>query len=213
MAEPVHLAIIGAGSVGSELARGWVRASHPVTLGVRNPDKPEVRALVEELGGSARAVPVAEAVGDADVVVLAVPWSATEEVVGTFPALDGKIVVDATNPLTSDLSGHALDEGTSGAEQVQSWAPGARVVKAFNTIGSHRFNQPQFGAETASMFVAGDDADAKEVVLALADELGFDPVDVGALQHARQLEHLALLWIRMTYVEQAGNIAFRLIRD
>ena len=200
----MKIAVIGTGTVGSALARGFSRAGHDVILGSRRPEDDEVRALAEETGAAA-AVRPAEAAGRAEVVVLAVPWAAARAAVEGLGDLGGKILVDATNPLGPGL---ALVAEPSGGELVARWARGARVVKAFNTIGAEvmatadRFDPPPV------LFLAGDDGDAKETVALLAAELGFDPVDAGALQRSRHLEHLAVLWIHRAIT--TGNRRFGL---
>ena len=200
----MKIAVIGTGTVGSALTRGFSRAGHDVILGSRRPEDDEVRALAEETGAAA-AVRPAEAAGRAEVVVLAVPWAAARAAVEGLGDLGGKILVDATNPLGPGL---ALVAEPSGGELVARWARGARVVKAFNSIGAEvmatadRFDPPPV------LFLAGDDGDAKETVALLAAELGLDPVDAGALQRARHLEHLAVLWIHRAMA--TGNRRFGL---
>jgi predicted dinucleotide-binding enzyme len=117
-------------------------------------------------------------------------------------------------PLASatDLSGLALGTTTSAAEQVAQWAPGARVVKAFNTVGSNIMADPSFGSNRALLFYCGDDAAAKQTVKSLAGELGFDAQDSGPLRQARLLEPFALLWISLAYGQGYGReFAFQLI--
>jgi predicted dinucleotide-binding enzyme len=104
--------------------------------------------------------------------------------------------VDVTNPTTPDYSGLAL-VGTSAAEQIQARVPGARVVKAFNSALAARQADPQIKGTQLDGFVAGDDADAKAVVLELAKSIGFRPIDAGPLAMARALEALALLNITL----------------
>jgi len=209
----MRIAIIGAGNVGGTLGKMWAAKDHEVAFGVRRPNDAKVQALLTATGKRARAVSVKDAVAGAEVVLLATPWSATEAALREAGELRGKVVVDATNPLKSDLSGLAIGHSTSAAEQVAGWAPGARVVKAFNTIGAAHMADPRFGTQRASMFICGDDASAKATVVRLAGELGFDPVDCGPLTQARLLEPLAMLWISMAYAYGAGpNIGFALLR-
>jgi len=209
----MRIAIIGAGNVGGTLGKMWAAKDHEVAFGVRRPNDAKVQALLTATGKRARAVSVKDAVAGAEVVLLATPWSATEAALRDAGELRGKVVVDATNPLKSDLSGLAIGHSTSAAEQVAGWAPGARVVKAFNTIGAAHMADPRFGTQRASMFICGDDASAKATVVRLAGELGFDPVDCGPLTQARLLEPLAMLWISMAYAYGAGpNIGFALLR-
>ena len=187
----MEIAIIGTGSVGSALARGFARAGHGVVLGSRRPVAEEVRTLAQEVGGGA-AEP-AEAAGRAEAVVLAVPWGAAQDSVEALGDLGGRILMDATNPLGE---GFSLVADPSGGERVAGWARGGRVVKAFNTVGAEVMETVQRYDPPPVLFLAGDDADAREVVAGLARDLGFEPLDVGGLEHARHLEHLAVLWIR-----------------
>ena len=209
----MKIAIIGAGNVGGTLGKAWAAKGHEIVFGVRDPRAAKVQELVRATGGRTRATGVREAAADAEVVVLATPWSATEDAVRAAGSLAGKLVVDATNPLTPDFSGLALGHTTSAAEAVARWAPGAGVVKAFNTTGAVNMANPDFGAERASMFVCGDDAAAKRTVAGLAEALGFEAVDAGPLTQARFLEPLAMLWISMAYAYGHGTgIAFKLLR-
>lgn len=207
----MRIGIIGAGSVGGALGRGWSHAGHEVTFGVRDASDPKVTKLVEETG--AKAATVAEAAAFGEVVVLATPWEGTQDAIRHAGDLSGKIVFDCTNPLAPQLSGLTHGGSNSGGEQVAAWAKGARVVKVFNTIGANNMTNPDFNGVSATMFYCGDDADAKAVAAKLAADLGFDPVDAGALDQARLLEPLALLWIRLAYVQKMGReIGFKLMR-
>ncbi len=207
----MKIGIIGAGSVGGALGRGWARAGHEVTFGVRDASEPKVRSLLEETG--ARAASVGEAAAGAEVVVFATPWEATQDAVKNAGDLAGKVVFDCTNPLAPKLAGLTHGFDTSAAEQVASWAPGARVVKIFNTTGANNMENPDFNGVAATMFYCGDDADAKGIAGKLAADLGLDPVDAGNLEQARLLEPLALLWIRLAYVQGLGReIAFKLMK-
>jgi 8-hydroxy-5-deazaflavin:NADPH oxidoreductase len=183
-----------------------------VMFGVRDVSDPKVAKLLQEAPG-ARAGSVVEAAQFGEVVALATPWEATEDAVRNAGGLAGKIVFDCTNPLAPQLSGLTHGHDTSGGEQVANWAPGARVVKVFNTIGANQMENPDFNGVAATMFYCGDDGDAKAAAARLAADLGFDPVDAGRLDQARLLEPLALLWIRLAYVQKMGrDIGFRLMR-
>jgi predicted dinucleotide-binding enzyme len=209
----MRITIIGAGAVGGNLARGWVRQGHTVVFGARDPTGLKLRPLLAELGGSASALPVAEAAKQGEVVVLATPWEATLDIVRNAGDLRGKIVIDTTNPLAPRLSGLTLGLTTSAAEEVARTAAGARVVKCFNTTGANNYLAPRYGDDAATMFYCGDDAEAKATVRRLGEDLGFDMVDAGPLSQARLLEPLALLWISLAYPGGLGReIAFRLMR-
>ena len=159
-----------------------------------------------------------DAARDADVVVFATPWKATPAAVESAGALTGKVVIDCTNPFAPGLTGLDVPDGKSGAEAVAALAPGARVVKAFNTTGFNIMANPVFPEGQATMFYCGDDVSAKRVAHQLASELGFDPIDAGPLSRARVLESMALLWVSLAMGGVAGgaelgrDIAFRLAR-
>lgn len=210
----MDLAIIGTGNVGAALGSRWAaEGGHRVIFGTRDPQSEKARQLVARAGGGARAATPAEAAAGAEVVVLATPWGATEEVVRSLGDLSGKIVVDCTNPLTADLSGLVVGSGTSGGEEVAKWAAGARVVKAFNTTGSGNMTDAGYGAERLAMLLCGDDDEAKAVVAGLAEQLGFEAIDAGPIGRARQLEQLAVLWIALAYQQGLGSdFGFALLR-
>jgi predicted dinucleotide-binding enzyme len=209
----MRIAIIGAGNVGGTLGKMWAAKGHEVAFGVRSPNDAKVQTLVTVTGQRARAVSMKDAVVGAEVVALATPWSAVESAIKDAGDLRGKVLVDATNPLKPDLSGLALGHSTSAGAHVAAWAPGAKVVKAFNTIGAAHMADPRFGTQRANMFLCGDDTGAKTMVAGLAGDLGFDPVDCGPLTQARLLDPLAMLWISMVYAYGAGpNIGFALLR-
>jgi hypothetical protein len=199
------IAVIGTGSVGGTLGRAWVKAGHPVRFGSRQPDAQEVRLVINQLGPGVRAESPADAAAEAEIVVLAVPWHAAKAAVEACGDLAGKILVDCTNPLRPDLSGLEVGPDGSGAELVARWAPGARVVKAFNTTGFNIMAQPVLTGGTAMMPVCGDDADARARVCGLARDVGFEPLDAGPLREARLLEPMALLWIRLSLEHGLGR--------
>lgn len=210
----MKIGVIGAGNVGGALGKLWAGKGHEVVFGVRDVRDPKVQELTNSAGGGTRAASVKDAASFGEVVVIATPWPATEEAIKSAGNLTGKIVVDCTNPLASDLSGLVVGTNNSAGEEVARWAKGAQVVKAFNTIGAPNFGNPRFGAETASMFICGDDPAAKSAVGKLAAELGFDVVDAGPLTASRSLEPLAMLWIHLAFKQGLGPTghAFKLLR-
>ena len=207
----MNIGIIGSGNVGGTLGRRWSKGGHRVIFSSRNPASDEMQRLTAETGaGSAT---VAEAAKASDVLLLATPWPAAQAALNSAGDLTGKVLIDAINPLLPDLSGLAVGATTSGAEQVAAWAPGARVVKAFNTVGYNVMQDPKFPAGAAVMFYCGDDAAAKATVRPLIAELGFDPQDAGPLSQARLLEPFAMLWISLAVKYGYGrDIGFQLMR-
>jgi NADPH-dependent F420 reductase len=211
--EMMKIAVIGTGNVGSVLGRRWAELGHEVIFGTRDPGADKIERLLASIEGNARASLADEAVSGADIVLLAVPWPAAEQVVRSLGSLEGKILIDATNPIAPGMQGLSIGCTTSGGEQVSAWAEGARVVKAFNTTGAGNMADPQCGSDRVTMYVAGDDKGAKAVVIQLAEALGFEADDVGPLRAARYLEPLAMLWVHLAYVEGWGpEFAFRTIR-
>ncbi len=206
----MKIAIIGAGVVGSALAQGWIKAGHEIVFGARNPSSDKVRKALTATG--ARAMSIADAVAWGDAALLATPWPGTEEAVRAAGDYHGKPLLDATNPLTPTYA-LAVGHNTSGGEQVQAWAPSAKVVKIFNTTGYDNMVDPRYGDRKAAMVYAGDDDQAKQVAARLASDIGFEPLDLGPLLTARYLEPAALVWIRLAITQKLGrNIAFGLLR-
>jgi NADPH-dependent F420 reductase len=210
----MRIAVIGTGKVGSTLGRRWAGAGHDVVYGSRRPDADDVRRVVAATAHGARAARPEEAVRDSDLVVLAVPGTTAVNVVTSLGELRGRVLVDCTNPILPGLAGLSVGTDDSGAEQIARAAPGARVVKAFNTTGSANMEDPLLGDSRLAMFLCGDDPGARAIVIDLAKELGFEPVDCGPLSAARYLEPLAMLWISLAYQRGMGpRFGFALVRQ
>ena len=207
----MSIGIIGAGNVGQALARNLVAQGERVVFGV--PDAAKYASAVVQLGPNARVDTVEQAVLASDLLILAVPYGAAQQVAESVPDWGGRILVDATNPLAPGLAGLALGTTTSGAEEIARHARGARVVKAFNTTGAENMVQPRYPGGAVFMPVAGDDAEARARVVALATRLGFEAVDVGPLSAARYLEPFAMTWIHMAIKRGLGrDFAFGLLK-
>ena len=186
----MRIAIIGVGNVGSALARAFREAGHTVVVSSRHASHAE--KIAEELEVSAASSNRAAA-ENAEMVVLAVPAKAVASVLDeTAEFLDDTIVVDSTNPADEDAE-TILRASASLAEAVVLLAPGARVVKAFNTVFASRLNDPVIDGIPLDGFYAGDDAPAKQVVAGLLADMGFRPIDAGELLAARALELMAYL--------------------
>jgi NADPH-dependent F420 reductase len=209
MERNMKIAIIGAGNVGGGLASAAVRAGHDVAVLASTPSSAQQAAAST---GANAAASNAEAVRTADVVVLATPHGAVVDVITELgAALDGKVVVDSTNPL-NDTYTDLTTSGVSAAEQLQQQLPGATVVKALNTVFASRYANPTEDGQPLDAYIASDDAAAKTTVSALAYSLGFRPLDVGSLRMARTLEELAFLNISLNASNGwAWQSAFRLV--
>jgi NADPH-dependent F420 reductase len=190
----MKIAIIGAGNVGGALAVASTKAGHAVVLAAMDPARAKTAA---DAAGAQSAASNAEAVDGADVVILAVPGSTLATVAAELgSALDGKVVVDSTNPLNSSYS-DLTTSGVSSAELLQQQLPGARVVKAFNTIFAGRHSNPTENGQPLDAFLAGDDTASKVTVSQFADSLGYRVLDAGGLRMARSLEEMAFLNISL----------------
>ena len=208
----MKIAVIGAGSVGGTLGRRWAELGHTVCFGVRDVADADAKALVGRIKGDARLAGVSDAANDAEVVVLATPYAANPAAIAAAGDLSGKVLIDVTNPIGAGFS-LAVGFSTSGAEEVAKLAPRARVYKGMNQVGFEVMADPTFAAGKPVMFVAGDDAAGKKVVLELVSALGFEAIDAGELAIARLLEPYAMLWIHlMARRNQGRNFAFSLLR-
>ena len=206
------IALIGTGNVGGALGRRFAENGHTVVYGSRDPLAADVVALVNETGNGAVAMSPVEAVARSHVVVLAIPWSATEDVVRGLGDLSGKIIVDPTNPRVMAADGFADYPPTledSNAERIARLAPGAEVVKAFSTLGFETMADPAVAEGPVTIPLVGDDRDAKALVGDLAREIGLEAIDVGPLRHARIIE--GLHYVRAN--AQGGRINYYLRRD
>jgi 8-hydroxy-5-deazaflavin:NADPH oxidoreductase len=204
----MKIAIIGAGNVGGTLGTAWAqKAGHEIFFGVRNPSADKTQALVQKLGGKARAGTPAEAAAFGDFIVLTTPWPQAEAAIRSLGDVGGKIILDATNPLARGPDGITLEIGhsTSAGEKVQGWAKGASVFKTLNSTGFGNMADPVIHGVKSIMFVAGDDAANKPKVIDLVAALGFDVVDAGPLRNARLLEAHAMLWIDLALARGLGR--------
>jgi hypothetical protein len=201
----MKVTVIGSGNMGSGFVRQLAKAGHDVRVTGRNAERAQQLATAH----GARAVDAAEAAAS-DVLILATGYADAAPALKALGALNGKVIVDVTNPLTADYMGLTIGHTTSAAEEIAAAAPGARVVKAFNTVfASVLADGGRLGdGKTVPVFVAGDDAEAKSTVSELARSIGFDVIDAGALRNARYLEPLAGLNIYLGYGAGLGtNIA------
>ena len=158
----------------------------------------------------------ADAAKFAEVAVLALSWTGAENALKLAGAenLAGKVVIDAINPLTMGPRGLELAIGhtDSAGEQVQRWLPGARVVKAFNSVGYAQMFKPEFPGGPPDMFICGNDDAAKKTVTDILMSFGWSTIDIGGIEGARLLEPLCVLWINYAMRAQSHSHAFKLLR-
>jgi NADPH-dependent F420 reductase len=208
----MKITVIGTGNVGSVLGSRWAEQGHQVIFGTRDPHSDKIQKLLAEAGPNAGAAQIGEAITGSEVVVLATPWPAVQEIVEGTQEWGDRIIIDCTNPIGPGL-GLVVGHTTSGAEQVAAWARSHRVVKAFNTTGAENMADPSYQSQPITMFICSDDSEAKAAVARLAEELGFEVADTGKLAMARYLEPLAMVWINLAIVQKQGrDMAFKLVR-
>lgn len=200
----MNIAIIGSGNIGSGLALTFGQTAYNVTIASRH--QASAQGVADKLAkANVTAASIADAVKGADVVFIATPYDA---VASLAQAADftNKVVVDVTNPVKADFSGLSIGFDTSAAEEIQKLLPQASVLKGFNTVFAQVYEQGlEFEGRKAQTFIAGDNEGAKQAVLTLANEAGFDAVDAGALTNARYLEPLAYMNIHFGYMLGKGT--------
>lgn len=210
----MHVAIIGAGSVGTQLAHRFTQAGHTVTFGLRDPSNPG--DLLDPFPkGLAHVATNADAVAAADLTLLSVPAKALGDVAASVPDWTGKRVIDCTNPVGWDNGPVPMElPAPSGAEWFAAQATGARVIKGLNTFGAEFHGDPSRLGQPITTFLCGDHDDDLKDVAGLLTDLGFDPVLSGPLRNAKVLEHTAILWIHLALKGGLGrSIALQLLRE
>lgn len=197
---PTNLAILGTGDVAQAFARGLIAMGHAVMLAGRDSNETSQRLAAFAVETGVRTGNYAQAAAFGAAVFLAVKGLAAEAVLhAAGPALDGKLLVDATNPIADEAPDHGVlrfftERNESLGERLQSAFPAVKLVKAFNTVGAAHFVRPSFAQGAGSMFVAGNDPEAKQAVVGLVEAWGWQPYDVGRIEGARTTEPLCQLW-------------------
>jgi hypothetical protein len=200
----MKVTVIGAGNMGSAFVKQLTRAGHQVSVTARNLDKARTVAAANP---GAVVVNADNAAAGADAVVLATGFDDAIAALRSVGKLQGKVVIDVTNPLTADYMGLTLGYSTSASEEIARAVPGAEVVKAFNTVFAPVLAEgADFGGgRKVSVILASDSPAAKEAARQLADSMGFETIDAGGLKNARYLEPLAGLNIYLGYGAGLGT--------
>lgn len=209
----MKIGILGSGDVAKSLANGFIKRGDAVMLGTRDASK---LAEWQKEHAGARVGSFAQTAAFGEIVVLATFGMATESAIEQAgpQTFAGKIVIDTTNPLRFDEAGiHlAINGNDSLGERVQKALPGARVVKAFNTVGNQYFVEPKFAGGPPSMFVAGNDGAAKNDVAAIVQGFGWESVDLGGIESSRYLEAMCMAWLVYGVRTGTWHHAFKLLR-
>jgi predicted dinucleotide-binding enzyme len=210
-----RIGILGSGAVAKVLAKGLTQHGHEVRIGSRSPGKlDDFHAETGIVTGT-----FADVAAASDVVVLAVKGSGAPEALRLAGAehLNGKVVIDTTNPIADAAPVDGVLQFFTGPndslmERLQKQVPGARFVKAFNSVGNAGMIDPSLSGGPPTMFFCGNDPEAKAVVAALLSEIGWEPADMGSAVAARAIEPLCQLWCIPGFREQRWTHAFKLLR-
>ena len=212
----MRIGILGSGDVGRALGTAFAACGHEAKLGSRDANNPKVKDWVAKGGVHAAGGTFEDVAKFAEVIVLATLWTGTENALrlAGVQNLAGKVLIDATNPLDFSTMPPKLSVGgtDSTGEQVQRWAPAARVVKAFNIVGNAHMFRPAFPGGPPDMFICGNDAAAKATVSQILNEFGWEVIDLGGIEGSRYLEPLAMVWIAHGVRSKSWNHAFKLLK-
>jgi predicted dinucleotide-binding enzyme len=205
------IAVLGTGAVGQRLAQGLGAEGHDIVLGSRTGKEVE--------GWDGATATFGDAAASADLVVLAVKGAVAEDLVGSIATqLDGKTVIDTTNPIadrppTDGVIAYFTTFDDSLMERLQRRVPGAHFVKAFNSVGNGVMVHPTYAGTRPTMFIAGNDEGAKGETSAILDSLGWEVEDLGTAASARAIEPLCMLWCIPGMRGGSWTHAFKLLRD
>lgn len=202
----MKIAILGAGNIGVTVGKKWVEADRKIVFGVRNADSHKVRSLLAEIQNRASAANVADAVGQSQVVLVAVPHAAVPKIVGdNGEALQGKIIIDATNNFSAQV--------VNNISVISQYAPGSIIFRAFNSLGWEVFAQPRFGDTIADHFFCGPDGDERILVEKLIAEVGVHPVYIGDLVASPVVDAIGTLWITLVRRGVSRHMALKMLTD
>lgn len=209
----MKIGIIGSGRIGGALGKIWAAGGHQIMFSGSR-DEQKLQALATKAGANASTGSPAQAAQFGDVVLLAVPWHQVDNAIASVKSLEGKILIDATNPLNPESTILEIGWSNSGGEEVARRAKGAKVVKAYNTVGANILESEsrKFGDVTPVLFFCGDDAQSKSIVARLISDSGFEPFDVGGIQTSRFLEPMEQLWVEIAKSGIGQEYVFSLLR-
>ncbi len=210
------IGILGSGVVAQSLGRGFIKHGYEVMLGTRNPD--QLSDWIEETGNAASAGSVEETASFGDLLVLAVAGRVARTVLEKVEPedLSSKVIIDATNPIeeappVNGVLQYFTGPNESLMEQLQKAFPESSFVKAFSCVGSAFMVNPEFES-TPTMFICGNDETAKKDVRSILDQFGWETEDMGAVEAARAIEPLAMLWCIPGFQENRWTHAFKLMK-
>lgn len=211
----MNIGIIGAGSVGKVLAKGWIDAGHSVKISSRDPMSESLFTWKEQMGPDCHIATFEEAASFGEVIVLAINWSGVETVLKQISttALQDKVIIDLSNAVEFSETPQLALKGISAGELIQQWLPGSRVVKTLNMVGSATMVNPSFTEGRPVMYLCGNDEQAKSTVQQLLTSIGWqDVIDLGNISRSSLLESLMLTCLISEIRQQEFGSAFALLR-
>lgn len=214
----MKIGILGSGVVGQVLATGFLKEGHEVMLGTRNISKSEVLKWQQE-NPAGRLGSFQDTAQFGEIIVLAVSGLAVEDAINLAGKefFFEKIVIDATNPIAAVPPDNGVLKffttlEDSLMERIQKLLPGAKLVKAFNSVGNAFMYKPDFPGGTPTMFICGNDDNAKKTVTAILDSFGWETEDMGRAEAARVIEPLCILWCIPGFIRNQWTHAFKLLK-
>jgi 8-hydroxy-5-deazaflavin:NADPH oxidoreductase len=213
----MKVGVLGTGDVGKVLGSAMIQLGHQVKMGSREASNPKSMEWKQKNGEQASIGTFADAAKFGEIIFLCTLWSGTENVIQMAGSenFSNKVVIDATNPLVFEPNQPprlALGHTDSGGEQVQRWIPNAKVVKAFNIVGNAHMFHPKFECNPPTMFICGNDSDAKKQVTDLLTQFDWETIDIGGIDGSRLLEPMCILWVNYGFQTGTWNHAFKLLR-
>jgi predicted dinucleotide-binding enzyme len=202
----MKIGVLGSGDVGVALAKGFISEGQEVWLATRDPESDKGTQLKEDVEG-AIICDYETAAKESDIAVLCVHWSGVEEAIKSADPdnLSGKVVIDTSNIMKqeSGVMVYGDNDDLSAGEKVQDLLAASHVVKAFNTVGAASMYKPDFGDQVPTMFIAGNEKEAKNQVQEIVEMFGWEALDAGGIIACRSLEPMAPIWVN--YVMGSGN--------
>lgn len=215
----MKIGIIGSGAVGQALGAGFAELGNEVMLGTRDPNSAKIHDWLTKTGKGTRAGTFEETASFGELLVLCPLFRAVEDIIKLADKenFKGKIVIDTTNPIADEppkngVLKYVTSGGESAGELIQKWFPDSHVVKAFNSIGSGFMFRPKFEDGQPTMFICGNNADAKKKVTEILIDFGWDVMDSGSIEASNALEGLCIIWCARGFLENTWNHAFKLLK-
>ncbi len=214
----MKVGIIGSGVVGQALGAGFADSGYEVMIGTRDPKSEKIQKWISKTGKGVKAGTFADAAKFGEIIVFCPLFRAAEEIIKLAGKenFKGKIVIDTSNPIADvppkdGVLTYMTGNRESAGELIQQWLPDSKIVKAFNSVGNSFMYKPHFEEGTPSMFICGNDADAKKKVTEILTQFGWETVDCGSIAASNALEGLCIIWCAPGFLTGNWNHAFKFL--